>query len=365
MKLSIVFALAIAASACGKSSTTPPAVEPQPVEPDVASEPPAPAPEPTDDSAARKAEEEKAAEAKALADAEAKRKEAESAAKARAELEVEAGAEEKRWTPKHEKKVAALVKKSFKTPAAALKAILASDHRVPGNAARDVYRHPVETLTFFGIRQDMTVVELGTGEGWYTEILAPLLSRKGKLVAVSNDPAGPPDSPRTVYGQRLARMLKKSAALFGKVEMVAIDPPARLELGTPGSADMVIAMREMHGWQRRGQMDAYLAAVHAVLKDGGVFGVEAHRAAPGAKVEDSVTKGYLPEEWLIETVEEAGFELAERSEINANPKDTKDHPGGVWNLPPNLRGVPEPELEKYKAIGESDRMTLRFVKKAD
>jgi predicted methyltransferase len=356
-------ALAISVSACAKSQTTPPVAEPEPVA--AAPMPAEPAPQPpetsSEDPTATPPADKEAQEKTA---AEAKRKEAERAAAAMAELEANTAAEQKRWTPKMEKKVAALVKKDFKTAKAALRTILKSEHRVPGNAARDIYRHPIETLTFFGIRPDMTVVELGIGEGWYTELLAPLLARRGKLIAVSYDPAGPPESMRTVYGQRLARFLQKSPALFGKVQAVAIAPPEQIELGAPGSADMVVAIREMHGWQRRGDMDAYLAAVHAVLKEGGVFGVVQHRAASGADVAVTVEKGYLPETWLIEKVESAGFQLAEKSEINANPKDTKDYPGGVWTLPPNLSAVAEADVAKYKSIGESDRMTLRFVKKS-
>src|SRR5690606_9357069 len=177
------------------------------------------------------------------------------------------------------------------------------------------------------------------------------------------DPDGPTDRMVTVYGKRLQLFLQKSPELYGNVQQVAIDPPDKLELGEPGSADMAVAIREMHGWQRRGHMDAYLAAIHAVLKDGGVFGVVQHRAKPDAGAEESAEKGYLPEQWLIDKVESAGFKLAEKSEVNANPKDTKDYEKGVWTLPPNFREG-DVDREKYAAIGESDRMTLKFVKVA-
>ena len=298
---------------------------------------------------------------KAAKEAKAKEEEAKRAAETLAKEEAEAAEEARRWTPELKKKAADLVVRQYKDPTNSLKAILASPHRTPGNPERDAHRHPFETLTFFRARPDMTVIEVGAGEGWYTELLAPLVARGGKLVVTSADPAGPIDTMRTVYAKRLAMFLAKSPELFGKVEVVLVDPPAKVELGPPGSADLVIAMREMHNWQRRGQIDAYLAAIHAVLKEGGVFGVEQHRAAAGGKAEETAEKGYLPEEWLIAKVEAAGFKLEEKSEINANPKDTKDYEQGVWTLPPNYREG-DKDKAKYTAIGESDRMTLRFVK---
>ncbi len=166
---------------------------------------------------------------------------------------------------------------------------------------------------------------------------------------------------RTVYGMRLGLFLAKSPELYGDVQVVAIDPPNRLDLGVEGTADAVLAIREMHNWYRSGAMDAYLAAVHTALKDGGVLGVVQHRAAAGSSPDDSAKSGYLPEAWLVETVEAAGFKLAGKSEINANPKDTKDYESGVWTLPPNY-ALGETDKDKYTAIGESDRMTLKFVK---
>jgi len=297
----------------------------------------------------------------AAAAAEKKRQDAEEAAQEMRDAEAEAAKEASRWTDDMKKGAAALVAKKFASSSAALKAILASPHRIPGNADRDVYRHPLETLTFFGIKPNMTVVEVGTGAGWYTEVLAPLVAREGKLVAVTYDPNGPPESGRTVYGKRTQMFLAKSPEMFGKVELALINPPDKVSFGPDGSADLVLALREMHNWQRRGDIDAYLAGIHKVLKDGGKFGVEAHRAAAGAKVEDTADKGYLPEEWLIKKIESAGFKLEEKSEINANPKDTKDYEKGVWTLPPTYQEG-DKDKEKYKAIGESDRMTLRFVK---
>jgi predicted methyltransferase len=302
-----------------------------------------------------------AADDKGAAETEEKRKQREEIAQDMKKVEDDAATEAKRWDDGMKKKAADLVAKKFKSSKEALQAIIASPHRVPGNSDRDPYRHPVETLTFFGVQPGWTVVEIGTGAGWYTEILAPLLAREGKLIAVGNDPNGPPDSGRTVNGKRTRLFLDKSPEMFGKVELAVIDPPTKLELGPAGSADLVIAMREMHNWQRRGDMDAYLASVHNVLKDGGKFGVEEHRAKAGTKGEDTADTGYVAEDWMIQRVEAAGFKLEAKSEINANPKDTKDYANGVWTLPPTFIDG-DKDKDKYKAIGESDRMTLRFVK---
>ena len=304
-------------------------------------------------------------EAEAAAKAESDKKAARTAAVATAlaELETENATEAARWTPALRKQASDLAAKAHKDTASGLKAILASPHRAPGHAARDAYRHPTETLTFFGLKPTMTVVELGAGGGWYTELLAPLLARRGKLVVAGPSPSGAADEMSTVYGKRLAAMVAGAPELYGKVQVAALSPPDQLELVPAGTADLVIAMREMHGLQGRGQFDAYVAAVHAALRDGGTFGVVQHRAPAGARVEDTASKGYLPEAWVIERVQAAGFKLAAKSEINANPKDTKDYERGVWTLPPNF-AAGEVDKAKYAAIGESDRMTLRFTKVA-
>jgi predicted methyltransferase len=348
----LLVALLAAGSACKKESKKPES------DPKVATgEPTQPAPDPAVAAADKEAAD------KAAAEEEEKKKKLEENAKAMKEDEEEAAKEAERWNEDLKKQAAALVEKKHKNAAAALKAIVASPIRVPGNSDRDKHRHPVETLTFFGIQPNMTVIEVGTGAGWYTEILAPLLAREGKLVAVTYDPDGPPESGRTVYGKRTKLFLAKSPEVFGKVELAIINPPDKLEFGAPGSADLVIAAREMHNWTRRGEIDKYLASIHQVLKDGGKLGVEQHRAAAGGKAEETAEKGYLPEEWLIQKIESAGFKLEEKAEINANPKDTKDYEKGVWTLPPNYTEG-DRDKEKYTAIGESDRMTLRFVKVA-
>ena len=225
-------------------------------------------------------------------------------------------------------------------------------HRSEANRQRDQYRHPVETLSFFGLRDDMNVVELWPGGGWYTEVLAPFLKDKGKL-GVTN----------TVKGTKYSDMLKAKPEVFGKVDQRIIDPPKSLNFGPDGSADLVVTFRNIHGWRADDKPydDKVYAAVYKVLKSGGTFGVEEHRAKPGADPSELKDTGYVSEDWVIKRVQEAGFRFAGKSEVNANPKDTKDYPEGVWTLPPTLR-LKDKDKDKYTAIGESDRMTLKFVK---
>jgi predicted methyltransferase len=244
---------------------------------------------------------------------------------------------------------------------AKLRAAIASTDRPADEVARDKWRHPLETLEFFGLRQDMTVVELWPGGGWYTSILAPLVSDKGKLVVTNMDPSGPPDDHGTQMAKQYSARLASKPNDFGKVEVRVIHPPADLALGPDGSVDAVLTFRNFHNWVRDGIADKVLAASFRVLKPGGVLGVEEHRA----KADDDPTKvgdtGYVPEALVIDMAQKAGFRLEARSEINANPKDTKDWPKGVWTLPPVLR-LGDEDRAKYEAIGESDRMTLRFRK---
>ncbi len=354
-----VCVLALAASACCKKTAT---QQTTPTNPEPVVEAPAPDPE----AEKAKAEADRLAKEQAekeAAEAAAKQKQAEQLAAAYAEFEADNAKETARWTPELHKAAGALAQKKYANPKAALTAIVKSGHRVPGHSDRDQYRHPVETLTFFGIKQNMTVVEMGSGEGWYTELLGPLLEKSGHLIVVSPDPNGPADSGRTLYGKRVQATLAKAPEIFGKTTTAIVAPPDQLSLGADGSADMVIAAREMHNWHRRQMLAAYLKAMHDVLKPGGVLAIEQHRANADANPDESAQKGYLPEEWLIAQAQAAGFKLAAKSEINANPKDTKDYEQGVWTLPPNY-ALGETDKDKYKAIGESDRMTLRFTKVA-
>jgi predicted methyltransferase len=242
-----------------------------------------------------------------------------------------------------------------------LRELIASSDRPAPEVARDKWRHPRETLEFFGVREDMTVVELWPGGGWYTAILAPLVADKGKLVVTNADPSGPPDDHATQMAKEYAARLASKPNDFGKVEVRIIHPPADLPLGPDGSADAVLTFRNFHNWIRDGIADKVLSAAFRVLKPGGVFGVEEHRAKPDADPAKAAETGYVSEAVVIDLAQKAGFHLDGRSEINANPKDTKDWPKGVWTLPPVLR-LGDQDRAKYEAVGESDRMTLRFRK---
>jgi len=246
---------------------------------------------------------------------------------------------------------------------AKLREAIASPQRAPENRARDAFRHPLETLLFFGIEPDMHVLELWPGGAWYTEILAPFLAPDGKLTVTNFDPEGPPDKPATRYAKDLAAKLAADPARFGAVEVIEIDPPTKLSLGADASYDRVLTFRNNHSWINAGYHDAVYAEAFRVLKPGGVLGVVQHRAREGADPGASAKTGYVPETVVIEAARRAGFELAGRSEVNANRKDTKDHPEGVWTLPPSYR-LGDRDRAKYEAIGESDRMTLKFVKPA-
>jgi len=278
----------------------------------------------------------------------------------RAKWEAEAKTEDARWTPALKAEAKALADAKYASLDAALKAVLKGKHRAPAHVERDAHRHPLETLKFFGMTPEMTVLEYGPGEGWYTEILAPTLAAKGKLIVTNSDPKGPADARSTFYGQRLQRFLERAPEIYGKVETVVIDSKAP-KLGMENKVDMVLIFRAMHGLHRDKLLQPVLAEAFKALKPGGVLGVEQHRAKADANPDESSKQGYLPEAFVIKEVEAAGFKLAGKSEINANPKDTKDHPEGVWTLPPTLE-LGDKDRAKYVAIGESDRMTLKFTK---
>ncbi|SHH69609.1 class I SAM-dependent methyltransferase [Massilia sp. CF038] len=242
----------------------------------------------------------------------------------------------------------------------ALKAAIASKERTPANVARDGARHPYETLGFFGIKPTMTVVELSPGGGWYTEILAPYLREKGKLIAAGESPKSTSEGARR-YADNLTKKIDANPAMFGKVQRGVFEPPREYNYAAPGSVDMVVTFRNIHNWTGLGddKVREIFKSVHTALKPGGVFGVVDHRMpADKPVVADS---GYLHEAAVIKMIEAAGFKLAAKSEVNANPKDKADHNKGVWSLPPVLANK-DVDREKYIAIGESDRMTLKFIK---
>ena len=241
-----------------------------------------------------------------------------------------------------------------------LSGLLAGDWRPPQEVERDRYRHPLETLHFFGLFPEAKVVELWPGRGWYTALLAPYLRDHGQLTVASfGDEAEPPFRARLhrEYLQRLAARPE----IYGKVRVVILNPPQEVDLGYRGEADFVLTFRNLHNWIMDGTLDEVFAAAFRALRPGGVFGVVEHRAPEGGDIRTWVRRGYVPEAYVIEQAQAAGFELQERSELNANPVDSKDHPEGVWTLPPTLK-LGDKDRERYQAIGESDRMTLRFVK---
>ena len=247
--------------------------------------------------------------------------------------------------------------------ASQLDTVLAGSWRSPANRARDVYRHPKATLQFFGVRPDRTVIEITPGGGWYAEILAPLLHDNGHYVAAEKMPAA--DSEARSDDSALRKKFAADPAHYGNARIVQFDPQAPV-FGPPASADLVLTFRNVHNWiatgnEGAGTAPAMFKAFFAVLKPGGVLGVVDHRADAGASLEAVKRSGYLPTAYVVKLATEAGFTLDESSEINANPKDTKDYPKGVWTLPPTLT-LGEQDRAKYLAIGESDRMTLRFVK---
>ena len=245
---------------------------------------------------------------------------------------------------------------------AQLQAAVAGDWRSPANTARDTYRHPLQTLEFFGVQPQHTVVEITPGGGWYAEILAPYLRGHGHYVAAVVDPMALPAGKGRDYQQRTRDGLEKkfaaAPALFDKATVVAYDPAAPV-LGKPGSADVVLTFRNVHNWRAANQAEGLFRAFFAVLKPGGTLGVVEHRAKADVAADDK--SGYVGQAQVIAMAEAAGFKLQQSSEINANPRDTRDHPNGVWTLPPS-NNHDAADAARYKAIGESDRMTLRFVK---
>ena len=251
---------------------------------------------------------------------------------------------------------------------AALKAAIAGPQRAPENVARDGARHPGETLTFWGVKPKLTVIELSPGGGYWTEILAPYAKATGgTYVATAADLDNPKLSEAAKKGRASFEAKYGDQAKYGPIRYVNFGPVSG-PLGAPNSADVVITARNIHNWMMQGTLDKVLKDAHAVLKPGGVLAVEEHRADPKPELPGG-SNGYVSTATVIAAAEKAGFKLAAKSEVNANPKDTKDHPFGVWTLPPSRWTTadgqgsdPKFDRTKYDAIGESDRMTLRFVK---
>ncbi len=240
---------------------------------------------------------------------------------------------------------------------AALDAALAGSHRAPENRGRDAHRNPKETLAFFGLQPNMTVVEIAPGGGWYTEVLAPVLKDQGRLIAAHNDPNSSTYGRRALGGYLLK--LGNAPDVYGKVEIAPFNPAQNLLGVAPGTADMVLTFRNVHNWMGSNSAEAAFKLFFNALKPGGVLGVTEHRWPEDRAV--NPRSGYVKESDVIRLAEAAGFKLAARSEINANPRDTKDYPKGVWTLPPSFAEGAQ-DRGRYATIGESDRMTLKFVK---
>jgi predicted methyltransferase len=245
------------------------------------------------------------------------------------------------------------------TTAAALDNILAGSQRSTENSARDRYRHPKETLLFFGIRPEMKVLEVWPEPGWYTEVIAPLVRERGKYFAAVIAPD--PDS-KYVTG-RLSDYQQKLAAkpdVYGAVEVVTL-PTDGSDVVPAGTLDMVVTFRNIHNWMARDSAGQVFATLYRALKPGGVLGVVEHRGNAAMAQDPKAKSGYVNEDYAIRLIEGQGFRLVGESQVNANPRDTKDYEQGVWTLPPSYR-LGDKDRQKYADIGESDRFTLKFEK---
>jgi len=242
---------------------------------------------------------------------------------------------------------------------AELAAAVAAPTRTATNVARDKYRKPAETLTFFGIKPSDNVVEIWPGGGWYTEILAPYLRDKGQLTVVA-----PPGKP----GEAIAKKLDADPQTYGKVARANFPTVLGGAGIAPNSVDAVVTFRNVHNWRmgsysadKADYAEAAFRDLFAMLKPGGVLGIEDHRLPESDSASRETSSGYLKVSTVRALAEKAGFRFVGSSEVNANPRDTKDYPKGVWTLPPTY-AEKDVDRARYAAIGESDRMTLKFVK---
>ncbi len=244
----------------------------------------------------------------------------------------------------------------------ALEDAVRNPQRTPAFQERDRYRNPLETLRFFGMQADLTVAEVWASPGWYAEILAPYLKASGEYYAVgfSLSAKRTPQWRRNMAKELIAKFAAEPDN-YSAVELTSLSVPEDTVIAPPGTVDIVLTFRNVHNWMKGDYAPGVFAAMYRALRPGGILGVVEHRAIPGTTVEMMKLSGYVTETQVIEFARAAGFELDMRSEINANPKDNRDHPRGVWTLPPSLR-MQDVDREKYLAIGESDRMTLKFRK---
>ena len=241
-----------------------------------------------------------------------------------------------------------------------LQRLVTGEHRSADNLARNAWRHPVETLEFFGLEADTIVIEILPSTGWYTEIIAPYVRDQGKYYAAHFSPNAARDFMPRIRGL-FEEKISSNPEIYGRVTVRSLNPPHEVIIAPPASADMALTFRNVHNWIMAGQEHEFFAAFFAALKPGGTLGVVEHRARPGAGMEVMETTGYVTEAYVKEVAAAVGFEFVESSEINANAKDDTDHSAGVWSLPPTYR-MGETNQAHFTAIGESDRMTLKFKK---
>lgn len=242
--------------------------------------------------------------------------------------------------------------------------IIDAEFRTNISRSRDQYRNPLETLSFFGVEPDMTVVELWPGGGWYTDILAPYLKEEGKYIAAHYNPETEGQLASYFQSSYLAfeSRIASEPYWYGKMEIHPFEPPQTQPIAPSGSVDMVVTFRNVHHWLNNGTFENIMKEAWTVLKPGGVFCVVDNRANVYENADPLAESGYVNQQWLVQQIHDAGFQVLEHSEVNANPQDSADHPNGVWTLLPYLR-VPEGEEEqRYVDIGETDRFTMKFIK---
>jgi predicted methyltransferase len=239
--------------------------------------------------------------------------------------------------------------------------VLAGEHRTPSNVNRDKFRHPKETLLFFGLSPEQSVVEITPGFGWYAEILAPLLRDKGQYYYTSYKLHKDINPFFIKMEQKFKEKMKLNPNIYEKLRWVHFKSN-QPDFVPDGPVDMVLTFRNVHNWAKAGTAESMFAGFNKALKPGGVLGLIEHRAKPSTPIEQQIKSGYMTVEYVVKLAEKNGFRLEASSEINANPNDSSDHPGGVWNLLPNLRDITDENTEVMTQIGESDRMTLKFIK---
>jgi len=243
--------------------------------------------------------------------------------------------------------------------AASIDEVLANPLRPQADRARDIWRHPRQTLLFFGLRSNATVIEIDPGTGWYLQVLAPLLHDKGRYIAALA-PVSPEQRGATRERERLESLIASRPQAFNRIERAPFSP-GKQPIVAANSVDLVLSFRSLHGWMADDSAAAALRDMYNALKPGGVLGIVDHRGNPQITQDPHAKSGYVNEAYAIRLIEAAGFKLVATAEINANPRDTRDHPRGVWNLPPTLIDG-DKDRQRYLAIGESDRFTLKFVK---